>query len=359
MNKLLPLAMAFAAACQLAVAQVSRSTPPSGNKESSPVTSPKGDGFKAEYFNGSDFERKVLTRVDRQIDFFLIDRSPAPGVDAGYFSVRWTGQFYAPKTGRYRFTFVADDGVRLWVGGKLIIDQWHLNRPTPFSGEVSLKAQGLYSLRIEYSQMKPRAAVARATWSFEEEPAGLLTDNNVFSKHPAPLPTAVVAKKEPVKSALSKALVAKKASPARVQQPVAHGSTLPLSGNKAEPTEVIDPAIALEAVRSVSPKFIFFDQGRSDLQPETFVELDKLAAMLLKYPDVRVFLTGHTDNAGDFMLNVALSNERARTVAGYLSARGVVPERITWKGLGGVYPVSPNTTEQNRQKNRRVEFIWQ
>jgi outer membrane protein OmpA-like peptidoglycan-associated protein len=84
--------------------------------------------------------------------------------------------------------------------------------------------------------------------------------------------------------------------------------------------------------------------------------LDELAGTLRKYPGLRLNVTGHTDNVGDFFLNVQLSRERAKAVADYLLGKGVAEERIAWRGLGCVYPAAPNTTEDNKRKNRRVEF---
>jgi outer membrane protein OmpA-like peptidoglycan-associated protein len=339
-----------------------------------------GDGFKAEYFNGANFEQKVLTRVDKQINFFLHWRSPAPGLDPSYFSVRWTGQFYAPKTGTYQFMFVADDGVRLWVNDKLLIDQWHLNRPTSFSGQIALTGKKAYRLKVEYSQMKPSFAAAQASWSFAGGPAQLLTEKNVFSKPPKPpviavkkptsKPPVAVMKKpvpKPVRKTASEPVAGKvlattaqpppkavepavaaivKATP----DPLAGGPEPvepPASGNKAEPEAMPLPA---------APGPIYFDQSRPELRPECCAALDELATILRKYPSLRLAVTGHTDNAGDFFLNVQLSRDRAKAVADYLLGKGVAGERIAWRGLGGVYPAVPNTTEDNKRKNRRVEF---
>ncbi len=107
-------------------------------------------GLKGEYFNGPNFERKAHTQVDRQIDFNWFGQSPAPGVQAEYFSVRWTGKLYAPVGGKYRFTATVDDGVRIWVGGKKVIDEWRKQDDTRFVGEISLAANRLYDLRVEY-----------------------------------------------------------------------------------------------------------------------------------------------------------------------------------------------------------------
>jgi outer membrane protein OmpA-like peptidoglycan-associated protein len=175
---------------------------------------------------------------------------------------------------------------------------------------------------------------------------------------------AKTGKKAPAKPIASQPVARKiqpeNSKPVKKQEEIAQAGIFPVSGNKADPpVEHLDPVVAMESVRSVAPRFVFFEQGQSNLEPETLGELDRLAALLVKYPSVRITLTGHTDNAGDFLLNVALSKDRARAVADYLTLKGVSPERIQWKGLGGVYPVSPNTTEANRQKNRRVEFIWQ
>ncbi len=327
-----------------------------------------GDGFRAEYYNGANFEQKVLTRVDKQINFFLDSRSPAPGIDAGYFSVRWTGQFYAPKTGSYRFIFVADDGVRLWVNDQLLINQWHLNPPTPFSGQIVLEGKKLYRFKVEYSQMMPRYAAAQASWSFAGGPEQLLTAKNMFSTPPKP-PVAAVRKpapkpvrKTPPKATGEKALAtteqtARKAVPPAVAKPVKDTLKRPAAppvplevmaaGNKREPeAEPVPPA----------PGPIYFDQSRPELRPECCAVLDELASTLRQYPRLRLAVTGHTDNAGDFFLNVQLSRDRARAVADYLLGKGVTTDRIAWRGLGGVYPVAPNTSEDNKRKNRRVEF---
>jgi outer membrane protein OmpA-like peptidoglycan-associated protein len=117
------------------------------------------------------------------------------------------------------------------------------------------------------------------------------------------------------------------------------------SGNKRDP-EPLPPA----------PGPIYFDQSRPELRPECCAALDELAGTLRKYPGLRLNVTGHTDNVGDFFLNVQLSRERAKAVADYLLGKGVAEERIAWRGLGCVYPAAPNTTEDNKRKNRRVEF---
>ena len=323
-----------------------------------------GDGFKAEYYNGANFEQKVLTRVDKQINFFLNWRSPAPGLDPGYFSVRWTGQFYAPKTGIYQFSFVADDGVRLWVNDKLLINEWHLNRPTSFSGQIALEGKKLYRLKVEYSQMKPSYAAAQASWSFAGGPVQLLTAKNVFSTPPKP-PVAAIKKPatKPVRKTPPKPAVAKALAKAKVELSSQKAALLPVGGGKkdtltrpAEPVAAGNKAEPVAGPPPPAPGPIYFEQSRPELRPECCAVLDELANTLRKYPHLRLAVTGHTDNAGDFFLNVQLSRDRARAVADYLLGKGVAGDRVAWKGLGGVYPAAPNTTEDNKRKNRRVEF---
>jgi outer membrane protein OmpA-like peptidoglycan-associated protein len=368
MKEALLLVTACALAGTVALAQPKAKPAPATAATPAGWVEGAGDGFRAEYYNGANFEQKVLTRVDKQINFFLDSRSPVPGIDANYFSVRWTGQFYAPKTGTYRFIFVADDGVRLWVNDRLLIDQWHLNRPTPFSGQITLEGKKLYRFKVEYSQMKPRYAAAQASWSFAGGPQQLLTAKNMFSTPPK-APVAAVKKPaaKPVRKTLPKATavkaLAKTEQTVRKAVPPAVAKTLtdtldrpaappvPLeimaSGNKQEPEAEPAPA---------TPGPIYFDQSRPELRPECCAVLDELANTLRKYPKLRLAVTGHTDNAGDFFLNVQLSRDRAKAVADYLLGKGVTLDRIAWRGLGGVYPVAPNTSEDNKRKNRRVEF---
>lgn len=391
MKKVLPLVAAFLFTFQLATAQlIGNLYTPRLSGTQFDITKAEGDGFKAEYYNGSNFEQKVFTRVDKTIDFFLIHRSPDPRIDPGYFSIRWTGKIYAPQTGTYTFIFVADDGVRLWVNKKLIIDRWSLNRATAFTGQIMLTGKQLYDLKIEYSQMKPSAAAARVSWAFEKEPELPINPKYLFSSPDKLTPVATKTKPAPVAAVTKKSVpvasaAAKTAPPKKITQPAVK-KTLPKpedndANDEAEPVlvtrkETVKPVEKpaapkpaevkaekpketfenLEAGKAVVLNHIFFDQSKHELRSESFEELDKLANTLVKYPSLKIAITGHTDNVGDFNLNVQLSRERAKAVANYLISKGIAGDRLEPKGYGGLYPVAPNTTEESKKKNRRVEF---
>jgi YD repeat-containing protein len=105
-------------------------------------------GLVAQYYSDNNFTNLVATRVDASID------SPALGsVPASTYSVRWTGQIQTPAgsgTKNYTFYASADDGVRVWVNGQLIIDQWQYNGGIERTGSISLEAGKRYDVKVEY-----------------------------------------------------------------------------------------------------------------------------------------------------------------------------------------------------------------
>ncbi|MCR4964245.1 MAG: OmpA family protein [Bacteroidales bacterium] len=100
---------------------------------------------------------------------------------------------------------------------------------------------------------------------------------------------------------------------------------------------------------------IFFDFDRSDLKPESFVELDRLVDYL-SHNKVRIEIGGHTDNTGSAEYNEKLSQERAKSVYNYLIAHGIAESRLAYRGYGMQKPIATNDTEEGRAKNRRTEF---
>jgi outer membrane protein OmpA-like peptidoglycan-associated protein len=102
------------------------------------------------------------------------------------------------------------------------------------------------------------------------------------------------------------------------------------------------------------PSDISFDTGRADIKPEMRPILNELTKNL--DDSVRVTVIGHTDNTGSDAINDPLSLERAESVKGYLTARGVPRQRVTVQGRGEREPVASNNTEAGRAQNRRVEI---
>ena len=96
--------------------------------------------------------------------------------------------------------------------------------------------------------------------------------------------------------------------------------------------------------------------SKAILRSESYVELDKLFAVLQENPGMQIEIDGHTDNVGDAILNMQLSIDRANAVRDYLIKKVIVHTRIITKGFGGTKPVSSNDTEETKKLNRRVEF---
>lgn len=101
---------------------------------------------------------------------------------------------------------------------------------------------------------------------------------------------------------------------------------------------------------------VYFNLGQAVILEQSFEQLNSLAKYLVQNPDLKIQIEGHTDNQGDPKANQKLSLDRAYNVREYLVSKGVDGKRIKFRGNGSKYPVAPNDTEENRSKNRRVEY---
>ena len=111
-------------------------------------------------------------------------------------------------------------------------------------------------------------------------------------------------------------------------------------------------------VRVELPADVLFDFDKADIRADAANALAQLATIIAAYPGGRVELLGHTDSKGDDAYNQRLSERRAQSVASWLAAKhGVDPARLATHGWGEAKPVADNTTDEGRQKNRRVEAI--
>lgn len=113
-----------------------------------------------------------------------------------------------------------------------------------------------------------------------------------------------------------------------------------------EDREVLDYAI--QAVQ--------FEFGSSVLKPASFAVLDQVYDVLMKYPDFKLSIIGHTDNVGTEERNLNLSSARARACYDYLNKKGVNTSRMGYGGFGESRPIADNESENGRKLNRRVEF---
>lgn len=100
---------------------------------------------------------------------------------------------------------------------------------------------------------------------------------------------------------------------------------------------------------------INFNTGNYQLDTNSIEELDHLYSILEGDTSLKICINGHTDSEGNVKSNQRLSERRAKSVAEYLIDKGIVQDRISYKGYGASYPISTNETEEGRAKNRRVE----
>lgn len=130
-------------------------------------------GLRGEYFSGRDLNRLVHTRIDPAIDFDFSGQAPAPGVPTSEFSVRWRGYVEVPVSGDWWFHTSTDDGARLFVDGKKVIDQWVVQGETEHNAKVTLEVGRKVPIVFEYFQ-GGGAAAARLRWSGPGQPRAII-----------------------------------------------------------------------------------------------------------------------------------------------------------------------------------------
>lgn len=112
----------------------------------------------------------------------------------------------------------------------------------------------------------------------------------------------------------------------------------------------------VRAGRSIVLNNLFFDTKQYELKPKSRTELNRLVGFMKQYPEVQVEVSGHTDDVGSDDDNLALSQNRAKSVYSYLVSQGVKADRLRFKGYGENSPLVANDSESHRQQNRRIEL---
>ena len=124
-----------------------------------------GTGLLGRYYDNVDFTSLAATQTDASINFDWAAAAPASQMSANTYSVRWTGQVLAPETGTYRFSTRTSDGVRLWINGVQVINDWNDQTSNIWNDStvIALTAGQKYSLKMEYYR-NVNPATVRLYW---------------------------------------------------------------------------------------------------------------------------------------------------------------------------------------------------
>lgn len=143
-----------------------------------PSQSDNGLGLTANYYTGLNFNTLVNTRMDSQINFnWATNNNPAG--NATIWSARWTGFVKPPTSGLYTFYTQSDDGVRLWVNGVQLVNNWTDHATTQNSGTINLVAGTKYAVTLEYYQ-NGGFQVMQLSWSGPSVGMQAIPQNNLY-----------------------------------------------------------------------------------------------------------------------------------------------------------------------------------
>ncbi|MBC7447150.1 MAG: OmpA family protein [Hymenobacteraceae bacterium] len=176
-------------------------------------------GLVAIFYRGDDFKEVLLTRNDAAINFNWDYDAPARSIPRENYCVRWTGAIRAPVSGTYTFLISTDDGMRVWLGGKQIFNEWRPQSPSSFTTQVTLRAGEFYPLRVDYYQLGYQA---RAVLSWMLPATKEQRTSNLFAllkNKPKPIPASAFHARmplppiEPVRAPLPTPSVASSSKP--------------------------------------------------------------------------------------------------------------------------------------------------
>jgi beta-glucosidase len=120
------------------------------------------NGLKGEYFLNMNLEGDPKSRLDGNINLEPANQAPDAFLPVNSFSIRWTGKLRPTISGKYSLGFLAHDGCRLMIDGKLVIDSWKRKATRTDFGEIDLEAGKTYDIKAEY--FVKREAIAKLYW---------------------------------------------------------------------------------------------------------------------------------------------------------------------------------------------------
>ena len=215
-----------------------------------------GTGLTAVYFsNGTLAGAPALKRLDAAIDFQWGPGSPGPGVPIDNFSVRWEGLLAAPTTGRYKFTVVTAEGVRLWVNGKKVLDTWDGKKADMAGAYANLAAGEKTSIKLEYYDEEGDARI-QLQWVPPGQAAQTIPTVNLYPLGSSNAPDPVGADSPPAaaQAAPKPAAVAKVPSAAKEAKPAKEPAVAkaPKTSKAAKEPKVV-AALTTEAAPEAQP----------------------------------------------------------------------------------------------------------
>jgi len=129
-----------------------------------------GSGLTTDFYNGQNFDHRVASRVESKLDFDWNAGSRPAVVNQHDFSIRFTGQVLTHEAGEYTFITTSNDGIRVWVNDKLVIDNWTDHGVQIDIGKITLAANTKYNLKMEYYQTLG-GAITKLAWITPSETA--------------------------------------------------------------------------------------------------------------------------------------------------------------------------------------------
>lgn len=159
---------------------------------------PGGNGLMAEYYTERNefVDPPTLVRIDSTINSYWGYDSPDPKLAADNFVARWSGKFQVPFSDTFTFTTESDDGVRLWIDNKLLIDKWVYQPSTEWSASVELKAGQPHTIKLEYLENQGEALV-HLRWSSPQFDRAVVSKSQLFGS------LLVTANEQPIDGALT------------------------------------------------------------------------------------------------------------------------------------------------------------
>ncbi|QQS39036.1 hypothetical protein IPM62_00240 [Candidatus Woesebacteria bacterium] len=143
-----------------------------------PVELEAGIGLTGNYFDNENFTGYKITRIDPDIDFDWSFDTPSPEIDDGSYSIRWTGQLETRNRGNYRFRLNSNDGSRLTIDDKIVINKWKDGK-SQAQGNILLDKNTRYNIVVEYYKVAGRAEI-KLDWAHTDFVYEVIPSTNLY-----------------------------------------------------------------------------------------------------------------------------------------------------------------------------------